>query len=70
MTAWRHSLERIGLRIPPGAGGFWRWWQATLLVWLPARWQWQLGFSPSRLLAWREGESSAAVAAFAGGADA
>ncbi|MDG2525686.1 PilN domain-containing protein [Stenotrophomonas sp. HITSZ_GD] len=55
MTAWRQSLERIGLRIPPGAGGFWRWWQSALLAWLPARWQWRLGFSPARLLLWREG---------------
>ncbi|KRG45555.1 general secretion pathway protein GspL [Stenotrophomonas panacihumi] len=55
MTAWRQSLERIGLRIPPGSGGFWRWWQAALLAWLPARWQWRLGFSPARLLLWREG---------------
>jgi len=59
MTAWRDSLERIGLRIPSGPGGFWRWWQAALLAWLPARWQWQLGFSPSRLLAWREGDGVA-----------
>lgn len=59
MTAWRQSLERIGLRIPPGAGGFWRWWQGALLAWLPARWQWRLGFSPARLLLWREGEQIA-----------
>ena len=59
MTAWRQSLERIGLRIPPGAGGFWRWWQGALLAWLPAAWQWRLGFSPARLLLWREGEQVA-----------
>jgi len=59
MTAWRQSLERIGLRIPPGAGGFWRWWQGALLAWLPAAWQWRLGFSPARLLLWRDGEQIA-----------
>ncbi|HYG05906.1 MAG TPA: PilN domain-containing protein [Stenotrophomonas sp.] len=59
MTAWRQSLERVGLRIPPGAGGFWRWWQGALLAWLPVRWQWRLGFSPARLLLWREGDEIA-----------
>jgi len=59
MSAWRQSLERIGLRFPPGAGGFLRWWQGALLAWLPPRWQWQLGFAPSRLLLAREGESLA-----------
>lgn len=50
MTAWRDNLERIGVRVMPEAGGFWRWWQQALLSWLPARWQWQLGLSQSRLL--------------------
>lgn len=56
MTRWRQSMERLGLRIPPGPGGFLRWWQAALLACLPPAWQAQLGFTPSRLLAWREGE--------------
>jgi len=59
MSAWRQSLERIGLRIPPGAGGFLRWWQGALLAWLPRRWQWQLGFAPSRLLLARQDDALA-----------
>ncbi|KAB7765499.1 PilN domain-containing protein [Xanthomonas maliensis] len=50
MTAWRDTLGRIGVRAMPGAGGFWRWWQQSLLAWLPRGWQWQLGLSPARLL--------------------
>ncbi|HEY0334028.1 MAG TPA: PilN domain-containing protein [Stenotrophomonas sp.] len=56
MNAWRQTVERMGLRIPPGTGGFVRWWQLSLLAWLPPRWQSQLGFAPSRLLLARDGE--------------
>ncbi|MBB4130896.1 PilN domain-containing protein [Xanthomonas sp. 3075] len=57
MTAWRDSLGRIGVRAMPGAGGFWRWWQQSLLAWLPQRWQWQLGLSQARLLLQLDGDA-------------
>ncbi|MEA9588845.1 PilN domain-containing protein [Xanthomonas sp. WHRI 10064A] len=57
MTAWRDTLGRIGVRAMPGAGGFWRWWQQSLLAWLPQRWQWQLGLSQARLLLQLDGDT-------------
>jgi general secretion pathway protein L len=56
MSAWRDSLERLGVRVAPDVGGFWRWWQRSLLAWLPARWQWQLGLIDTRLLLSRDAE--------------
>lgn len=52
MSGWRDRLERMGVRIPPGAGGFFAWWRRSLVAWLPASWQAQLGLSRARLLLW------------------
>lgn len=57
MTAWRHSLEKLGLHIAPGVGGFFTWWRRSLLAWLPVRWQVQLDVSRARLLLWRDDET-------------
>ncbi|UYK80145.1 PilN domain-containing protein [Xanthomonas sacchari] len=56
MTAWRDTMDKLGVRIAPGAGGLLAWWQRSLMAWLPPRWQLQLGWSQARLLLWREGE--------------
>ncbi|MGA6182264.1 PilN domain-containing protein [Stenotrophomonas sp. NPDC077421] len=50
MTAWRDSLVRAQGQMAPGVGRGLRWWRRSLLAWLPARWQWALGWSRSRLL--------------------
>ncbi|WP_434027248.1 PilN domain-containing protein [[Pseudomonas] boreopolis] len=50
MSAWRDSLERIGVQAMPGAAGFWRWWTRSLLAWVPARWRQPLGLEQARLL--------------------
>ncbi|OBU66902.1 general secretion pathway protein GspL [Stenotrophomonas maltophilia] len=54
MTAWQDSLRRVQGRIGPGAGRFLRWWRQSLLAWVPARWQWALGWAQARLLLQRE----------------
>ncbi|MBN6152654.1 PilN domain-containing protein [Xanthomonas sp. AmX2] len=56
MMAWRDTMERIGVRVAPDAGGLLAWWQRSLMAWLPPRWQLQLGWSQARLLLWRDGE--------------
>lgn len=56
MTAWRDTMDKLGVRMAPGAGGVLAWWQRSLMAWLPPRWQLQLGWSQARLLLWREGE--------------
>ncbi|WMJ67784.1 PilN domain-containing protein [Stenotrophomonas sp. 24(2023)] len=50
MTAWQDSLRQVQGRIGPGAAHFLRWWRQSLLAWVPARWQWALGWSQARLL--------------------
>ncbi|MGV8960532.1 MAG: PilN domain-containing protein [Stenotrophomonas sp.] len=50
MTGLRDSLQRIGARMVPGAGGFLSWWKHSLLAWLPPHWQSLLGWSNARLL--------------------
>lgn len=50
MTSVRGSLEKLGARIAPGAGGFRHWWSRALLSWLPLQWQVVLGCSDARLL--------------------
>ena len=56
MTAWQDSLRQVQGRIGPGAGRFLRWWRQSLLAWVPARWQWALGWSQTRLLLQRQGD--------------
>jgi len=50
MTALRERLGQAGARLVPGATGFWTWWKASLLSWLPVRWRTLLGLSDARLL--------------------
>ncbi|HIE1101313.1 PilN domain-containing protein [Stenotrophomonas maltophilia] len=56
MTAWQDNLRQVQGRIGPGAGRFLRWWRQSLLAWVPARWQWALGWAQARLLLQREGD--------------
>ncbi|KOQ66886.1 PilN domain-containing protein [Stenotrophomonas maltophilia] len=56
MTAWQDSLRQVQGQIGPGAGRFLRWWRHSLLAWVPARWQWALGWAQARLLLQREGD--------------
>ena len=50
MTALQEKLGQAGARMLPGAAGFWTWWKASLLSWLPAQWRALLGVSDARLL--------------------
>ena len=50
MTAWQHGFRQVGAQLMPRASAFLRWWRDALLAWLPARWQWALGWAPARLL--------------------
>ncbi|ECH9271846.1 general secretion pathway protein GspL, partial [Salmonella enterica subsp. enterica] len=54
MTAWQDSVRQVQGRIGPGAGRFLRWWRQSLLAWVPARWQWALGWAQARLLLQRQ----------------
>lgn len=56
MTAWQDSVRQVQGRIGPGLGHFLRWWRQSLLAWVPARWQWALGWSQARLLLQRDGD--------------
>lgn len=66
MTALRERLGQLGARVTPGAGGFWAWWKASLLSWLPARWQVLLGVSDARLLLSPQGDHLQVLHAHAG----
>ncbi len=50
MTAWQDGFRQVAGQLAPRAGHFLRWWRTSLLAWLPARWQWALGWAPARLL--------------------
>lgn len=50
MTAMQDGFRQVAGQLAPRAGHFLRWWRASLLAWLPARWQWALGWAPARLL--------------------
>ena len=56
MTAWRDTIDKLGVRMAPGACGLLAWWQRSLMAWLPPCWQLQLGWSQALLLLWRDGE--------------
>lgn len=49
MTAWQDKLRWFVSQTAPG-GRFWRWWQQSLLAWLPSRWRRRLGGAETRLL--------------------
>lgn len=55
-------LGRLGARfggagLSSGAGGFLRWWRASLLAWLPPRARMALGFDRGRLLLQRDADA-------------
>lgn len=50
MTTMRDSVQRFGLRLKPGPGGFFAWWGQALASWLPLRWRVLLGLARERLL--------------------
>ena len=52
----RDSLGRYGAKLGLGAGGLLSWWRASLVSWLPARWQALLGWARDRLLLAPEGD--------------
>ncbi len=51
-----HPLNDTLRRYRTGAGGFMAWWKASLLDWLPARWQERFGLARDRLLVTHEGD--------------
>lgn len=50
MTTMRDSVQRLGMRLKPGPGGFFAWWGQALASWLPLRWRVLLGLARERLL--------------------
>jgi len=50
MTAWQQGFRQVTAQVAPRASHFLHWWRTSLLAWLPARWQWALGWAPARLL--------------------
>lgn len=56
MTAWQDGFRQVAGQIAPRAGLFLRWWRASLLAWLPLRWQWALGWAPARMLLQPQGD--------------
>ena len=57
MTAWQDGFRQAGSQLAPRARHFLRWWRASLLDWLPVRWQWALGWAPARLLLRQQGDT-------------
>jgi general secretion pathway protein L len=56
MTTMRDRMQRLGVRLKPGSGGFFAWWGQALASWLPLRWRVLLGLTRERLLLSAHGE--------------